>query len=459
MLPTDAPDGADGPTKCWNPASALLDFGRDIGLQLQMLAQAGQGPVHSPALAEVKQGNGTVAFGTAAGSVRLLDASSGDLLAKIEHRKGGSLPVLCVCCSADGSLLASGCRDRTWKLWDTSGMRELLCGKGHTDAVWSIAMSDWYLGTGGYDKTIILWNLRTGAEERRLLGHTSGISSLAFNPDSSRLASGSWDESIRVWDPSTGALVRLIRVAHRAAVCSLAFFPDGYLLASAGGGGQAKVWDTLTAGHAIGHEPAEAKDAPEEPEALQVLRGHTGQVRRGSAARVTRSRGPGDLRVRTASVPRVRKRCAKGALAVQVNSVAVSADGVLIATGGADRSVRVWDAADGAERFCLPGHTCTGGCICRDGHAEPGCPLVGHRGIVQAVGFAPDGRTLASASIDGAVKVWDGAAGALLHETAGGAKVFGIACGPELQRASPGAVAQAGLPAPGCSNGRGARGK
>ncbi|KAJ1473701.1 WD40-repeat-containing domain protein, partial [Baffinella frigidus] len=208
----------------------------------------------------------------------------------------------------NGPICVAGCRDRTWKLWDASGA-ELLCRKGHSDAVWAIAVSGQRVATGGYDKNIVLWDTRTGEEARRLLGHTSGISSLSFSPCGARLAR-SWDQSVRVWDLSSGGVLREIRKAHRSAVCSVSFFPDGQRLVSGGGGSEAKVWEI------------------EAPEALLTLKGHTAQV----------------------------------------NAVVVSPDGLLIATGSADFTVKIWDAASGGEVACVRGHDFLKECICRQGH-------------------------------------------------------------------------------------------
>jgi eukaryotic-like serine/threonine-protein kinase len=67
------------------------------------------------------------------------------------------------------------------------------------------------LATGSYDRTIKLWDTTTGEEVFTLRGHTSGVLCVAFSPDGRRIASGSWDWTIRVWDtspPPAGALLR-----------------------------------------------------------------------------------------------------------------------------------------------------------------------------------------------------------------------------------------------------------
>jgi len=72
---------------------------------------------------------------------------------------------------------------------------------GHTTAVFGVAFSPdgQTLASGCYDKTIKLWNLATGKELRTLNGHTDYVDSVAFSPDGQTLASGSADGTIKIW--------------------------------------------------------------------------------------------------------------------------------------------------------------------------------------------------------------------------------------------------------------------
>ena len=75
--------------------------------------------------------------------------------------------------------------------------------EGHTDWVQALCLlPDGRLASGSKDNTIRLWDVATGAETARLEGHTNGVQALCLLPDG-RLASGSWDNTIRLWDVAT----------------------------------------------------------------------------------------------------------------------------------------------------------------------------------------------------------------------------------------------------------------
>jgi eukaryotic-like serine/threonine-protein kinase len=140
-----------------------------------------------------------------------------------------------------------------------------------------------------------------------LYEHTGPVYSVAFSPDGARLASGSHDGTVKVWDARTGQELRTLK-GHTDVVRSVAFSPDGARLASGSEGfdrarkslvGEVKVWDART-----GQE-------------LLTLKGHTGYV----------------------------------------SSVAFSPDGARLASGSSDKTVRVWDARTGQELHTLKGHT------------------------------------------------------------------------------------------------------
>jgi eukaryotic-like serine/threonine-protein kinase len=112
--------------------------------------------------------------------------------------------------SAGGSWLGSEFGEV--KIWDLATGRSLDLD-GHTNLVFDLASSPdgRRLATGSLDRTIKLWDTTTGEEVFTLRGHTAGVTCVAFSPDSRRIASGSWDRTVRVWDTSAPTPVARLR--------------------------------------------------------------------------------------------------------------------------------------------------------------------------------------------------------------------------------------------------------
>jgi WD40 repeat protein len=129
-------------------------------------------------------------------------------------------------------------------------------------------------------------------------GHDGVINGCAFSPDGRRVVSASFDTTLKIWDPVTGAEQATL-TGHEGVVIGCDVSPDGRLIASASGDGTLKLWDAAGG------------------EALRTLRGHAGDVR----------------------------------------SCAFSPDGKLVVSASADRTLRIWDTASGREAGTLEGHS------------------------------------------------------------------------------------------------------
>ncbi|MDE3258590.1 MAG: hypothetical protein OYM47_12205 [Gemmatimonadota bacterium] len=272
------------------------------------------------------------------------------------------------------------------------------------------------LASGSWDQVIKLWDLETRREIATWQvprEDDNGLSlSVVYSPDGTTLASGFLDGTVRLWDVSTQMEIATLE-GHTDWVASVSFSPDGSLLASAGGG-----WDDRT---------VRLWDMATQTE-VATLRGHTAGVRSvafSSPDGDTLASGSWDHTVRLWDVTENEEVAALEEHAGAVVSVVYSPDGAILISGDDDGRVLLRDVRSG-NSVGLSGHgSLSAMALSRDGVAlalghRDGtiylwdaasntriATLEGHTSGIGAVAFSSDGALLASGSWDRTIRLWD----------------------------------------------------
>ncbi len=236
-------------------------------------------------------------------TVELVDPVSQAAVRKLDGHRG---TVNALVWSADGATLfaASGenAVEGEVRQWDVGSAKVARTFTGHRDVIYALALSPdgKTLATGSYDQKIKLWNVADAEERKTLSGHNGAVFALAFRPDGKLLASASADRTVKLWDVASGERRDTLSQPLKEQF-AVAWSADGMRLAAAGGDNRIRVWQV-------------SREARETTNPLLVARfAHEQAILR----------------------------------------LAWSANGKTMLSSAQDGTVRVWDAADVKERVLL----------------------------------------------------------------------------------------------------------
>ncbi len=309
---------------------------------------------------------------------------------------------------------------------------------GHSGKVISIAISPdgESLISGCTDKSIKIWNLKTGEFVRNLTKNSGEISSIAVSHDGNLLAVGTYEtprSNVKVWHLQTGKLIHTL-LGHHKPVNVVAMSPvsvlspegTGQILAS--GGNKIKVWNLQKGDKSGGNLQSDRISTLWHSSVVNTIA--ISPVSPASALGISTIlvSGTGDQKIKLWNPHTGELLRTLTGHSGAVNSVAIGSTGVgdILFSGSADKTIKIWKLATGKILHTLTGHTdavksvavSPNGDILISGSTDNTIKiwrwetgevlqtLTGHSGTVNQVAISPDGEYIASCSADKTIKIW-----------------------------------------------------
>ena len=306
------------------------------------------------------------AFGDDSGAVQIIDVESREIVRSLPSFDGS---ISGLDFNSNGSLLAVSSLDGTAAVFSVETGMELFSLTGHDgDSIYDIDISPngQLIATAGDDGLVKIWFGETGSLKTSLPRHTDRVNDVEFSPDSTRLISGSYDNTAIIWDVENNSLLSILRPAPNEDVESVAFSPDGSRIMT-GGYKTVVLWDA-TSGSVIQRlygDRSLVYDVGFSPDNLNIATASSGiKIWDG-----------------TYGIERLNLSSHNG----EVNSVSYNFGGDQMITGSWDSTVKLWAAIPKIETLRL---------------VQEDSPNI-------FVDYSPDGYWIVTTSEDGHVIVYD----------------------------------------------------
>ncbi|MFM7364745.1 MAG: protein kinase domain-containing protein [Cuspidothrix sp.] len=228
------------------------------------------------------------------------------------------------------TILATASDDKTIILWDVQTLNKIHTLTGHSHTIKSLAFhpDGQILASASWDKTIKIWDINTGLELNTLTGHQLQVNAVTFSANGQLLASASCDRTARVWQLKAGKYHLFTTLTgHAWAVLTVAFSPTNHnLLATGSSDNTIKLWDVSTG------------------ELMGTLSDHSWSVVAVafSSDGETLISGSWDKTIKIWQIKTNKKIASLTGHTDSISSVAMSQDGILIASGSRDKTIKLW---------------------------------------------------------------------------------------------------------------------